>query len=135
MTCKTEQRAIKAVSTNTQLNRATWISVVCALLAGCSSNVHVDLTRGENASDSHEYCGVKRDGANLHLGQPENLFDLEVNGLTIRDHGPLDPLFRGSVCVSGELSWFGCGVGDVVCTDAIYPVAIAVQEYRILEEE
>ena len=48
-------------------------------------------------------------------------------GLVIAAKGPLNPLYRGPLCVEGDITYVGCISSPVICTDAAFDYGIRVE--------
>jgi hypothetical protein len=108
--------------------------VLTLILTGCA---HGSVPRSEVYSTPERFvgqavrvCGYMIDSSNILESDDRN--ERERNGgLSIREKGPLNLLHRGRVCVEGEVSYWGCATGPVICTDAAFDYAISIT--RVLE--
>lgn len=103
--------------------------VVLSLVSGCVSVTSVGddifLTPAEHRNKIVVVCGQMIDSANLIR---PSIGEESTEGLVLLNHGPLDPLHRGEVCVRGLLDYVGCLDGEVICTDGAYNYGIRVYE-------
>ncbi|MCA1749804.1 MAG: hypothetical protein LC634_09895 [Sphingomonadales bacterium] len=65
----------------------------------------------------------------LPLNERPSIYDA---GLTIVEHGALNPLHRGIACVEGGISYVGCNTAEIVCNDAAFEYGISVR--RVLRQ-
>ena len=73
-----------------------------------------------------EVCGYMIDSSNI-LWTADRTDTKRRGGFSIDGKGPLNRLYRGHLCVEGEITYVGCGNGTVVCTDAAYEYGIRVR--------
>ena len=57
------------------------------------------------------------------------------NGFTISEHGPLDELYRGDLCVYGTAVFSGCGPNSIaqtgrICLGAVYDYGVRVKKWE-----
>ncbi len=70
-------------------------------------------------------CGVKSDIANF---SPVMLDDgRKLEGLSIVNHGTLDPSKRGRLCFAGTIVQLGCGTNEILCTDWAFEYGIKIE--------
>jgi len=74
---------------------------------------------------SARVCGYMIDSANIVESPHREEWDRR-GGLSIKERGPVDPFYRGRLCVEGSISFMGCETGPVICTDAAFDYAITI---------
>jgi hypothetical protein len=72
-------------------------------------------------------CGQIKDSANL-IAPASKRYHQYTYGLSIMEHGPLNPLYRGRICVRGVVGFVGCNTPDIICTDATFPYGIRIED-------
>ena len=70
-------------------------------------------------------CGAIPNRANLYADQEEVG---PHRGVSLIYEQNFTRWRQGEVCVRGTLEYIGCGVGEIICTDAAFPYAIRVSE-------
>ena len=110
--------------------KAILIFFVSLLTCGC---MHKLPPRSDIYMNPKQYmgqlvnvCGYIVDSANI-VESADSEDRVRSGGISIAEKGPLKPLYRGWVCVEGEIVHFGCATGPRICLEAIYDYAIKIR--------
>jgi len=112
------------------------ISALVTLVAGCAPNSPpASSLSGEGKSAKGQVvsiCGqmVSPNVIWSHSGLGS---ERDKVGVYIFDRGPVERVFRGSLCVEGTVRYTGCQTGGNICTDAIHDYGIWIE--RVLSSQ
>lgn len=73
-------------------------------------------------------CGYMVDDANI-VERRSTYGSDNRSGFNIAERGPIPFRFRGSLCVTGTVSYIGCRTGERLCSDWAFDYGISVRQW------